>query len=58
MQLGLKLVNPKSVEEHPISYRLIDTPGSISSLKRASLYAFSKADKVCLVFDGSKKIDE
>lgn len=58
MQLGLKLVNPKTLDAHPISYRLIDTPGSISQLKRASLYAFSKADVVLLAFDGSRKIDE
>jgi len=58
VQLGLKLVNPKTLDAHPMSYRLIDTPGNISQLKRAALYAFSKADVVLLAFDGSRKIDE
>ena len=51
-------MNPREREEHPIAYRLIDTPGNISSLKRASLYSFSKPDIVFIMFDGSKKLDE
>jgi GTPase SAR1 family protein len=28
VQLGLKVVNPRSDREHPVSLRIIDTPGS------------------------------
>jgi GTPase SAR1 family protein len=28
VQLGLKVLNPRSVMEHPVSIRIIDTPGS------------------------------
>ena len=58
VQLGLKIVNPKTSDKHPISYRLIDTPGNISSLKKSAYYAFRKADIIFLLFDGSKRIDD
>jgi hypothetical protein len=58
VQLGLKLINPKEPDQHPVCYRLIDTPGSILALKRASMYTFRKSDIVFVVFDGSKKLDE
>ena len=58
IQLGLKIVNPKDKEAHPISYRLIDTPGNIAQLKKGSLYAFRKVDLIMIFVDSSKKIDE
>jgi hypothetical protein len=56
--LGLKVVNPKDMSAHPVSFRLIDTPGNITALKKGSLYAFRKANLIMIFFDGSKKIDE
>ena len=58
IQLGLKIVNPKDFDSHPVSYRFIDSPGYMPSLKRGSLFAFQKADLIMILIDASKKIDE
>ena len=55
--MGIKLINPKDSETHPISFRFFDTPGNIKLLKRAALYAFQKADLILILMDGSKKLD-
>jgi len=55
--MGLKIVNPKDKENHPVSLRILDSPGNIKLLKRASLYAFQKVDLIMVLIDGSKKID-
>lgn len=57
VQLGLKIVNPKNADQHPVSLRIVDTPGNTKLLKRASLYAFEKADIVFILMDASKILD-
>jgi len=51
-------VNPKDHDSHPVSFRFIDTPGSMPSLKRGSLFAFQKVDLIMILLDASKKIYE
>ena len=41
---------------HPISLRFIDTPGSLSYLKKSSLYSFRKVDLIFIVIDASVKL--
>lgn len=58
MQLGLKIVNPRHNVEHPVSLRIMDSPGSIKLLNRAAQFAFQKTDIVLILHDASKPLDE
>ena len=51
-------MNPKTDMVHPLSYRMIDSPGDIAALRKGSLYAFRKVDLILILIDGSKKLDE
>lgn len=58
MQLGLKIFNPKDQKSHPISLRIMDTPGNVKLLNRAAQFAFEKTDIILILHDASKQLDE
>lgn len=58
MQLGLKIVNPRDNSQHPVSLRIMDSPGNIKLLNRAAQFAFQKTDIVLILHDASKPLDE
>ena len=59
--LGYKLFSTvKSKHEHlyPISFRMINTPGTLLRTKRASDLYFSSCSVILIVFDLSLQIEE